>query len=104
MITAARKDLIAYTYYSFAHIYEFDYEIEDLQYYSEIRNSKGELVSTFVITKGIDQIILEQSEEVMRNYQAGTYDYDVKQVSASGHSTMRIYGNFVVKTGRTQIP
>lgn len=99
----ARFDLAGQRYYDFSHMFEFDYDISSMSFYSEVRQG-GELKATFQIITSLDSITLMLSETAMTALPAGTYDYDVKQKASTGFEKQIIVGKFIVNNGVTQAP
>lgn len=95
--------IILKRYNSYGRLYTFDYDISSLNFYSEIRNSKKELIATFVITKDSinKKVLLSLTEPTITAIEEGEYFFDVKQVSNSNSSVID-YGKVIVTSGVTQ--
>jgi len=90
-------------YNSYVRTYTFSYDISSLNFYSEIRNSKKELIATFDITKDdINKtVLLALSEPIITAIDEGEYFFDVKQVSSNMASVVD-YGKVIITSGVTQ--
>lgn len=92
---------------AYAVTFTFDYDISDLNFYSEIRDRKSVLMQTFAIVKDTANMSITMSltENQIELMEIGEYYYDVKQVSLSlAYSIVIIEGKVIVKEGVTQIP
>ena len=95
--------LKAYRFNSFAVEFTLHYDIDDYTFYAQLKNKKGEIVATFSIIKGDDFIILTLDSATLLELTAGTYKYDVKQVSNGGANVI-IKGEFELLNGVTELP
>jgi hypothetical protein len=105
LVECAKHNFTASKWYDFGTTIYFDSPIENYDYYSQIRNRRGELIVDIDIIKGYDAIVLYISQEELKELPTGSYFYDIKRVNiATNYQVKVIEGDFIINDGRTQTP
>jgi len=108
MDVPAKKDLVAYQNSDFFHQFIFDYDITNIDFYSQIATVNDDGTETieadFIIEKDLNSntITLRLTKSQINTLGIGSFKYDIKQVSEI--EVFIIYGSFKISNTFTILP
>ncbi len=105
LVECAWHNFTASKWYDFGAALYFDEAIEDYDFYSQVRDRRGELIADIEIFKGHDAIVLRIPQEILKEKPSGSFFYDIKRVNiATNYQVKILEGYFFITDGRTRTP